>query len=138
MLQSPHRLVATAVLLLVAAGTALGIATFAAPGSGSPSNEAEARAVASLFFEAINARRYDEACGLLSKRFYREHHVPDRKHCVLGLTVGMGPNGARFEITGVRANGQRAEVSARADGAPGKVLLVKEEGRFRIVALRAA
>ena len=50
----------------------------------------------------------------------------------------MGPNGARFEITGVRANGQRAEVSARADGAPGKVLLVKEEGRFRIVALRAA
>ncbi len=121
----------------MAAATALGIATLAAPGSRSPSDEAEARAVASLFFEAINARRYDEACGLLSKRFYREHHVPDRKRCVLGLTVGMGPNGARFEITGVRAKGNRAEVSARADGAAGKVLLVREGGRYRILSLRS-
>jgi hypothetical protein len=74
----------------------------------------------------------------LSAEFYRVNRVPDKKHCVLGFTLGMNTGSNRFEITGVRAEERLMVVSALANGAPGEVLLVEEAGQLKVLELRAA
>jgi hypothetical protein len=128
----------TTALGLVATTAALGTLTLArAHSQTGPSPEAQARSVAEKFFGAVNTQRYDVACSLLSRRYYREHHVRDRKSCVLGLTVGLRLDSVRFEITGVRRRGPEIEVTALANGMAGRVILTRERGRFRILALRS-
>ncbi len=113
----------------------LGIA-FGGLRSGGESPGAQARTVVAEFFQALNARQFAKACGLLSERFYREHGVLDRGSCARGLSVGMaGP--VHFEILSVRTEGRRRVVTALADGARGEVVLVKERGRFKVRALRS-
>ena len=126
---------ATAILagqLLVTVG--LGV-TPASAASGR-SVEARARAVVSEFFQTINARQFGKTCDLMSARFYRQNHIPDRKHCVLGLTVGFTNSPTLFfRILGVRRQGDGAIVRTLANGAPGKIVLVRESGQLKILKL---
>ena len=98
--------------------------------------EAQARAVVQLFFQTINAHQFARTCGLFSKRFYVRNHVPDEKHCALGLAagVGMGPR-VFFRILGVHTTGELTVVKALANGAPGAIVLVKEGGRLKILSV---
>jgi hypothetical protein len=96
----------------------------------------QARAVASQFFRTIDQRRYAQTCDLLSARFYRQKHVPDKRHCVLGLSVGMAMAPSyRFRITGVQVTRGRAIVSALANALPGRLVLVREQDGFKVLAV---
>ena len=100
------------------------------------SREALARNTVREFFDSINARQYDKTCELMSARFYRDNHVPDRARCVLALRIGFTwSQSFRFRILGVRMNGSRAIVAAVANGAPGRIVLIKEAGRFKVVSV---
>ena len=102
------------------------------------SAEEQARAVASELFQTINDRRYARTCALLSAEYYRRNRVPDRRACALGLRIGfLWSNEIRFRVTGVSVEGDRAVVRALADGIPGSVLLVREGGRFKVLALES-
>ena len=129
-----HTLVATTLAGLVLAALGLGIA-FAAS-AGRSSAETQARVVVGEFFQTINARRFARTCDLLSSRFYRENHVPDRRHCVLGLSVGfaMSPS-VRFRIVDVRTEGDLTIVQALANGAAGRIVLVRETGGFKVLSV---
>jgi hypothetical protein len=50
----------------------------------------------------------------------------------------MGAPEVRFEILAVEVDADRAVVQALADGAPGRVVLVKEHGVFKVLSLRGA
>src|SRR5262249_15370370 len=65
--------IAAALLVCVAVGLGMGFA-YSAHGR---SAEGQARAVVGLFFESVNARRFEQTCDLLSARFYRLNHVPN-------------------------------------------------------------
>ena len=129
------RTLATAVTAaIVLAVLGLGLALHASRGDASA---AQARAVARAFFQTIDRKSFARTCDLLSPRFYRRNHVPDKRRCILGLTVGMAmAPGYRFEITGARVSGDEAVVSARANGVPGRVVLVREHGRFKVLSVQ--
>jgi hypothetical protein len=115
------------------AGVGIGLALAASRG---PSAATEARGVAAQFFRTIEQRRYAQTCDLLSTSFYRRNHVPDKRHCVLGLSVGMAMAPSyRFEITSVQLTRRGALVSALANGVPGRVVLVREGGSFKVFAV---
>jgi hypothetical protein len=97
--------------------------------------ETEARAVVSEFFRTINAKQFGKTCDLMSVRFFRQHRVPDRKRCVLGLTVGFANSTVFFRILGVRREGEGAIVRTLANGAPGEIVLVRESGALKILRL---
>jgi hypothetical protein len=42
-----------------------------------------------------------------------------------------------FRIIGIEADRNGAVVSAKADGVPGRVVLVRERGRFKVLALES-
>ena len=118
------------------AGVGIGLALAAPRGN---TAAAEVRAVAVQFFRTIDQRRYAETCDLLSARFYKRNHVPDKRHCVLGLSAGMAMAPSyRFRITGVRLTPHGAVVSARANGLPGRLVLVHEGARFKVFAVQGA
>lgn len=100
--------------------------------------EAEAREVTVAFFRSINERRYDRACRLLSKAYYKKYRIPSRRHCVAGLRISfMWSQEIRFRITDIQADRDRAVVSATADGAPGRVVLIREDGAFKVLELES-
>jgi hypothetical protein len=116
---------------LTAAALGLGLAS-----GGSQSGETQAAVVATTFFRSLNARDYVRTCELMSFRFYRRDHVPSKARCVLGLRIGfMWAPSIRFRILGVRVDRRRAVVSAVANGAPGRIVLVEEHGSFRILSV---
>jgi hypothetical protein len=126
-------------LMLVAtafAGCALTIgAGFAASADRSPS-DALARRTVREFFQSIDARDYERTCELMSARFYRDNNVPHRARCVLALRIGFTwSQSFRFRILGVRMQGSRAIVAALANGAPGRIVLIEEGGRFKVVSV---
>jgi hypothetical protein len=98
----------------------------------------EARTTARQFLAALAASDYERACDLLGRDFYRQNHVPDRAHCVSGLNAGMGRVAIPYRITRVSAGGGRATVDALVDGAPGKLLLVGEGDRYKVLAVDGA
>lgn len=117
---------ATAVVLVLSAG---------AFGSGGRATT-EARSVATEFFRTINARRYAQTCDLLSAAYFERYHIPSKEHCATGLRIGfMWSQEIRFRITGVTVEADRVVVRSLADGVPGRILLVREEGRLKILAL---
>jgi hypothetical protein len=123
-------------VVTVVAGFALSIgAAFSGSGHG-PSREALARSTAREFFQTVNTRRFERTCALMSARFYRENHLSDRARCVLALRIGFtwAPS-YRFRILRVRLHGHRAMVDAVADGAPGRIVLAEENGRFRVLSV---
>ena len=125
-----------AVLVATAAAVSLGLGNAMAR-EGRSADE-RARATAAEFFRTLNAGRFEHVCRLLSNGYYEHNKVRNRKECALGLRAGRGYVEARFRITGVEASGERATVTALANGSPGKVELVRERGRYRVLAVRSA
>jgi hypothetical protein len=124
---------------VVAAAAAAIAFTVPRPGGGSAAAEARAAVVAADFFRTINARQYTRTCNLMSARFYRDNDVPSKARCVLGLRIGfMWAPAVRFKIVAVRVHHDRAVVDAVANGAPGKIVLVEEHGRFRVLSVHGA
>jgi hypothetical protein len=118
------------------AGLGIGLALAAARGRAATD---VARAVAVEFFATLNERRYAQTCDLLSAGFYRQNHVPDKRHCVLGLSAGMAMAPSyRFRISGVQLTRSGAVVEAFADGQPGRLVLVREAGSFKVLAVQDA
>jgi hypothetical protein len=106
------------------------------PGSGTTGVEAEARQVVRNLFVSLNARRYADTCALLGDGYYRQNAGTTPQTCEIGLRVGlMWTQRIRFRITAVVVHGDRVVVSARADGAPGRVVLAREEGRLKVQAI---
>jgi hypothetical protein len=102
------------------------------------SAEAEARNVTVAFFRSINERNYEQTCRLLSKAYYKKYRIPSRRHCVAGLRIGfMWSQEIRFRITDIDADRDRAIVTAVADGAPGRVILIRERGSFKVLELES-
>jgi hypothetical protein len=125
-----------AALLVSAAGAGVAIPLAASHGNAAV---AEARSTATSFFRTIEARQYSETCDLLSRGFYRRNHVPDKRHCVLGLSVGMAMAPSyRFEITSVELTKHGAIVSATANRVPGQIVLIREASGFKVLAVQGA
>jgi len=119
---------------LTAAALASGSAAGAAAGPSALS--AQARAVAVEFFRSQNERRYDDTCRLLSHEFYESHGLRDRRTCAAVLRVAFVWSGKiDFQIGRATREGDRVVVRAVADGAPGRIVLVRESGALRILAL---
>ena len=123
----------------VFAGFALTIGVGFSASAQGQSREALARSTVREFFQSINSRHYERTCELMSARFYRANNVPDHARCVLALRIGFTwSQSFRFTILGVRVEGSRAVVSALANGAPGRIVLVKEADRFNVVSVSAS
>jgi hypothetical protein len=121
------------------AGLALTIGVGFSGSAYGPSREALARSTAREFFQTINARHYERTCELMSARFYREQHVPDQARCVLALRIEFTwAQSFRFRILGIRLEGPRAIVRAVANGAPGRVVLLEEAGRLKVLSVRGS
>jgi hypothetical protein len=130
------------VRIAVVAAVVLAVALAADPSSGGrravARADSQARAVVRAFFQTINTRQFGRTCDLLSVRFYREHHVPDRRHCVFGLRVGLGVNPTvRSRILGVCVARRRVVVTALANGVPGRIVLVEDSGTLKILSVAA-
>jgi hypothetical protein len=124
------------VLAILAVTASLAPAALAAPRL---SAEEEARGVTVAFFRSINERRYEQTCRLLSKAYYKKYRIPSMRHCVAGLRISfMWSQEIRFRITDIEVERERAVVSATADGVPGRVLLIRERGVFKVLELESA
>jgi hypothetical protein len=114
-------------------GATLGLVLAAGGGEAA---QTRAAAAASTFFRSLNARHYARTCELMSARFYHDNHVPSKARCVLGLRTGfMWAPSIRFRILGVSVDGRRAVVSAVANGARGRIVLVEEHGSYRVLSV---
>jgi len=106
------------------------------PGIASAEVKAAARRITVSFFHALDHGRWSQACSMLAQQFYRRNHVPDRRHCISGFRVGMGGWAVKYRIGKIDATTDSATVHAVVDGDPGSVMLVREKGRLRVLALR--
>ena len=99
--------------------------------------EAQARTLAIEFFRSQNERRYEDTCGLLSRGFIETHALRDRQTCTAVMRVAFVWSGRIvFRIDDVRREADRVVVHALADGAPGRLVLVREDGALRILAVQ--
>jgi hypothetical protein len=97
----------------------------------------EARATARQFFWAMDNRRFDTVCNLLSEGFYRLNAIKSKQLCRLSLRYTTSPSGVQFRILDARANRENATVRVLADGVPGELVLVRDRGRYRVLSLGA-
>ena len=96
----------------------------------------EARGVAVEFFRAQNERRYDDTCRLLSNGFIRSHRLRDRRTCSALLRVNSVWNlRIEYRIGSVALDGARVVVQAVVDRVPGQLVMVREAGNLRILAV---
>jgi hypothetical protein len=119
------------------------LATVAIAGRLSPARPAhrnvtaEARSVATEFFRSQNERRYASTCRLLSDGFIRSHALRDRRTCTAVMRVAFVWSGKiDFRIGRVTREHDRLVVHAVADRAPGRIVLVREDGELRILAVQ--
>lgn len=130
-------------LLAIAAAAALSLLSTLTVGRTIPAHRhadpaaAEARQVVVEFFRSQNERQYDRTCGLLSRRFYAEHRLPDKPTCVALLRVGFMWGGQiKFQISRIDGDGERFIVWAIANGAPGRIVLERDGGSLKILGVR--
>jgi hypothetical protein len=101
--------------------------------------EAQARSVAIEFFRSQNDRRYGDTCRLLSLGFIRTHALRNRSTCTAVMRVVFVWSGRiDFRIGSIAREADRVVVNALADGAPGRLVLVREGGALRILAVQDA
>ena len=101
--------------------------------------EAQARSVAIEFFRSQNERRYEDTCRLLSLGFIRTHALRDRQTCTAVMRVAFVWSGRiDFQIGDVTRVADGVVVHALADGAPGRLVLVREDGALRILAVQGS
>lgn len=129
-----------ATIAAAAALTGLGTSGLGGPIAASGANGetlvAQARHVAVEFFRSQNERRYDDLCGLLSRGFIRTHALRDRRTCAAVCRVAfVWSLRIEFRIGRVVYQGDRLVVQAVADGAPGRIVLVREDGSLKILAV---
>jgi anti-sigma-K factor RskA len=125
-----------ALLAAVVTASALTIGVGFSSNAEEPSREALARGTVREFFQSINTRHYERTCALMSARFYRNNDVPDRARCVLALRIGFTwAQSYRFTILHVRVHGHRAIVEAVVNGAPGRIVLLEESSRYRVLSV---
>jgi hypothetical protein len=130
------RIAIAATAVIVTLGTLALDGKIPASGHAYPT-EAQARSVAIEFFRSQNERQYDRTCALLSRGFYASHRLPDRQTCVASLRVSFLWSGPiAFRIGAVERDGNRFVVHAVADGAPGRIVLVRQDGDLKIVAVQ--
>jgi hypothetical protein len=112
--------------------------TFRSHGSNDArATEAQARSLAIEFFRSQNERRYEVTCRLLSNGFIEAHALRDRRTCTAVMRVVFVWSGRiDFRIGSVTREGNRVVVHALADGAPGRLVLVREDGALRIIAVQ--
>ena len=123
------------ILVALAVSVSIPTGALAAPRM---SVEDEARNVTVAFFRSINERRYEQTCRLLSKAYYKKYRIPSRRHCVAGLRISfMWSQEIEFRIGDIEANRNRAVVNSTADGAPGRVVLVREREAFKVPELES-
>jgi hypothetical protein len=124
------------VLVLVVLSCALAVAAVGSASSrarGDARFEAEAQRVVTVFFRTINQRRYERTCALLADGFF-EGMPTGRERCALGFRIGFtGLGEFRVRFLGVRVEGDRAVVGTVVDGAPGRIVIVREAGRYRVL-----
>jgi len=98
--------------------------------------EAQARTVAIQFFRSQNDRRYEVTCRLLSLGFIRTHALRNRLTCTAVMRIAFVWSGRiDYRIGSVTREADRVVVRAFADGAPGRLVLVREDGALRILAV---
>jgi hypothetical protein len=127
---------AAVVLVLIAlCCTAAVVVVDGASGAGADSRvEAEARWVAAELFRTLGERRYVSTCALLADGYFAETLPLGRRHCALGLRIGfMWSNELRVRLRDVRVEGDQAVVRAAVNGVEGRILLVREARRLRIL-----
>ena len=99
---------------------------------------ARARSVAVEFFRSQNERQYDRTCALLSRGFYTSHRLPDAQTCVALLRISFMWSGPiEFRLGAVARVRGGFIVRAIADGSPGHIVLVREDGDLKILAVRS-
>ena len=99
--------------------------------------EAQARSVAIEFFRSQNERRYEVTCRVLSLGFIRTHALRDRQTCTAVMRIAFVWSGRiDYRIASVTRDADRVIVHALADGAPGRLVLVREDGALRILAVQ--
>jgi hypothetical protein len=125
-----------ALTLLAGAATAVGVGRVVDSPSG-VFTRSEASSVAFDFFTSLNERRYGRTCDLLSRSYLEAHGLQRASLCSLGLRIGfLWSQEIRFRLGEVRLHGRQAVVRAVADGATGELVLVREGGRFKVLAVR--
>jgi hypothetical protein len=129
------RLALAATSAVTCATVVLG-AGFGGPGPASAEEKIAAKRVTVRFFNALDRGRWSQACALLTRQFYRRHHVPDLRHCIVGFTVGMGGWAVKYRIGHVDGNRDTIVVHAVVDGAPGTVRLIREHHGYRVLAMQ--
>ena len=130
---------------LAAAAVLSGFGTFGAGGPmvASGSNDVafavQAQRIAVEFFQSQNERRYGDLCALLSRGFIRTHALRDRRTCTAVSRVAFVWSGKiEFRIGKAVRYGDCFVVQAVADGAPGRIVLVREDGRLKILAVEGS
>jgi hypothetical protein len=122
----------------ILASAALG---FAAPGVAADSGRpavAEARQVVHRFFQTLNDRKFAKTCELMSKRFYRANHIQNKRRCMLGLAATFSNTATvHFRVVSIRSDQGRTTLRVLANGAPGTIVLVREDGRLKILSIQA-
>ena len=99
--------------------------------------EAQARSAAIEFFRSQNERRYEVTCRLLSLGFISTHALRDRQTCTAVMRVAFVWSGRIvFRIDDISREADRVVVHALADGAPGRLVLVREDGALRVLAVQ--
>jgi hypothetical protein len=110
--------------------------SMAASGANEVALAVQARRVAVEFFRLQNERRYDDLCRLFSRGFFRTHALRDRQTCVAVLRVAFVWSGKiEFRVGRVVREDDRFAVQAVADGAPGRIVLIREDGSLKILAV---
>jgi hypothetical protein len=136
----------TRLIATLAAATVLmafGASGFGGPVAASGGNDvalaAQAQHVAFEFFQSQNDRRYDDLCALFSRGFLRTHGLRDRRACAAVARVAfVWSLKIEFRIGRVVRERARLVVHAVADGAPGRIVLVREDGTLRILAVEGS
>ena len=111
----------------------------AASGANDVALAVQARHVAVEFFRTQNERRYDDLCRLFSRGFIRTHALRDRRTCAAVVRAASVWNAKiEFRIGRVVPEGDRFAVQAVADGAPGRIVLIREDGGLKILAVEGS
>ncbi len=130
---------ATAATALIAGLGTLGLGETMRASSDSAASARLAHGTAVEFFRAQNERRYDDLCRLFADGFYRTHALRNPRTCAAVLRVALVWSGKiTFRIGAVTRDGDRLVVEASADGAPGRIVLVRENGSLKILAVEGA
>ncbi len=129
----------TAAAVLSGFGTSDVGGPMAASGANDVAFAVQAQRVAVEFFRSQNERRYDDLCALFSRGFIRAHRLRDRRTCAAVTRVEFVWNlKIDFRIGKLVRLGDRYAVQAVADGAPGLIVLVREDGSLKILAVEGS